>query len=469
MKNTFYYAHFKDENNDSLIDETGSVVDDPMEEVFTEIKDPRIFLETIISHDQYQKNKPKESKKKTLVENEGSLTAAKKSTSKKTGSTSYLVYNDHQRNTFIDRMIEQPVGNRDAKNTGIELGIHPRTAQRWWTIYEETGEVPYKKSTKNKGRPLCFTQEHKIRVQELIDDNPQTSVTEVVDDLIAKFEDFSMSKSGVHQHMKTTCSLSVQVPRFEAIKKNSPENLEERYEWFMKWKDSDVDFVKNCIFIDESGFHINMKKGYAWGPVGIRPVVKVPQTRSPSHSVLGAITGNTILHVVLRKPSPRTTSKTSKKGKNNKGKKRAIVEAEDEISSENWVDDGKPAPKGTTSAHFIKFINDLLDIMDATGGMKGFYLVMDNCNIHKNVYMQRKIVRRGYNFMYLPAYSPELNPIEPFWFLVKSSMKRDKLLKEENITSRIREACEEIHPNQLLNFADHSKRQIIKCHNKIKF
>jgi hypothetical protein len=58
---------------------------------------------------------------------------------------------------------------------------------------------------------------------------------------------------------------------------------------------------------------------------------------------------------------------------------------------------------------------------------------------------------------------------EPFWFLVKASMKRDKLLKEENISSRIGQACEEIHPSQLHNFAHHSKCQIINCFNKKKF
>ena len=35
--------------------------------------------------------------------------------------------------------------------------------------------------------------------------------------------------------------------------------------------------------------------------------------------------------------------------------------------------------------------------------------------------------------MYLPPYSPELNPIEQFWSLVKGKMKRGQLLTEENL------------------------------------
>lgn len=59
--------------------------------------------------------------------------------------------------------------------------------------------------------------------------------------------------------------------------------------------------------------------------------------------------------------------------------------------------------------------------MDLDGNMKGYYLVMDNASIHKSQPMQRKIEKRGYNIMYLPPYSPELNPIEQFWALVNQS------------------------------------------------
>ncbi|KAI9246041.1 hypothetical protein EDC94DRAFT_500354, partial [Helicostylum pulchrum] len=43
-----------------------------------------------------------------------------------------------------------------------------------------------------------------------------------------------------------------------------------------------------------------------------------------------------------------------------------------------------PPSKGTTTAHFVKFMNELLDIMDMDESLKGRYLVMDNCTIHKS-------------------------------------------------------------------------------------
>ena len=121
--------------------------------------------------------------------------------------------------------------------------------------------MPIKKTTRNPRRPNNFIEEHKAYVLDLVDDDPQVTVCDVVERLTKSFEDFSLTKSAIHKHMNETCNLSVKKPH-ESEKRNSPENLQERYEWFMKWKDSDADFTKNCIFI-ESGFHINMRKNYA--------------------------------------------------------------------------------------------------------------------------------------------------------------------------------------------------------------
>jgi transposase len=42
--------------------------------------------------------------------------------------------------------------------------------------------------------------------------------------------------------------------------------------------------------------------------------------------------------------------------------------------------------------------------------------------------------------MCLPLYSPELNPIEKFWAIVKGKTKRNRLMREENFSNRIGDA-----------------------------
>jgi hypothetical protein len=111
-------------------------------------------------------------------------------------------------------------------------------------------------------------------------------------------------------------------------------------------------------------------------------VVKTPVTRAVSHIVLGAVTADTVFHVAFRKPTP-----PAPKPKKAKTKAEVVEEIEQEGSVEqHWSDDGTPAPKCTITAHFIEYINEVLDIMDEAGDIKGYYRVMDNCNIHKNKY-----------------------------------------------------------------------------------
>ena len=46
-------------------------------------------------------------------------------------------------------------------------------------------------------------------------------------------------------------------------------------------------------------------------------------------------------------------------------------------------------------------------------------IIMDNAPIHTADQIDEMIVARWYKSIYLPPYSPELNPIEQFWAIVK--------------------------------------------------
>jgi transposase len=51
---------------------------------------------------------------------------------------------------------------------------------------------------------------------------------------------------------------------------------------------------------------------------------------------------------------------------------------------------------------------DFLDRHDK----KGYYIVMDNCRIHHSALVLDAINKRGYKPLFMPPYSPFLNPIE---------------------------------------------------------
>ena len=51
-------------------------------------------------------------------------------------------------------------------------------------------------------------------------------------------------------------------------------------------------------------------------------------------------------------------------------------------------------------------------------------LVMDNLAAHKTSQVRALLDHSGFAYRYLPAYSPDLNPIEPAWAKVKAELRR---------------------------------------------
>ena len=76
--------------------------------------------------------------------------------------------------------------------------------------------------------------------------------------------------------------------------------------------------------------------------------------------------------------------------------------------------------------------------MDQYEDFKGHYLIMGNAPIHEHENIKLYVESRSYSCVHLPPYSPELNPMENFWSVCKSKLKREALLKEEVLTACIR-------------------------------
>ncbi len=55
----------------------------------------------------------------------------------------------------------------------------------------------------------------------------------------------------------------------------------------------------------------------------------------------------------------------------------------------------------------------------------GDVVVMDNLSSHKVSGIEESIQNVGAELLYLPPYSPDLNPIEKLWSKIKSYLRRD--------------------------------------------
>ncbi|CAO3699970.1 unnamed protein product [Rhizopus stolonifer] len=190
-----------------------------MEGVLTEIIDPNIVLVTITSQAAYLTAKP-EDKEDTEMQD---IPVNKIKLAKSTVNSICRSYDDHTREEFINRMIEDPVKKGRVATIARNLGAKPSTAAR---------------------RPSNFTGEHEQHIQEIVEKDLQLCAVDIIDSLTSKFEGFSISKSQMNHHLKNNVFISVKNPTFEPKIKNSDKNLQKRYEWFMEWKDSDLEYVE---------------------------------------------------------------------------------------------------------------------------------------------------------------------------------------------------------------------------------
>ena len=82
-------------------------------------------------------------------------------------------------------------------------------------------------------------------------------------------------------------------------------------------------------------------------------------------------------------------------------------------------------------------------------------LVMDNLRPHKTPEVQAVLDQSGFPYRYLPAYSPDLSPIEPAWAKVKSDLRRVAARTVETLQQALAPALDSITPQDARGFFRH--------------
>jgi transposase len=82
-------------------------------------------------------------------------------------------------------------------------------------------------------------------------------------------------------------------------------------------------------------------------------------------------------------------------------------------------------------------------------------LVMDNLPAHKAPQVRALLDRSGFAYRYLPAYSPDLNPIEPGWAKVKAELRRLAARTVDALHAACGPALAAITPQDAVGFFRH--------------
>ena len=82
-------------------------------------------------------------------------------------------------------------------------------------------------------------------------------------------------------------------------------------------------------------------------------------------------------------------------------------------------------------------------------------VIMDNLNVHKVKGVSELILSVGAIPLYLPPYSPDLNPIELMWSKVKSFLKSCKIRECDLLKNYIKKAISKVNRLDIINWFNH--------------
>lgn len=104
-----------------------------------------------------------------------------------------------------------------------------------------------------------------------------------------------------------------------------------------------------------------------------------------------------------------------------------------------------------TGEVFLQFLDESL----VPGLKPGQIVILDNAKAHKVEGVRERIEGAGARVLYLPPYSPDLNPIEMAWSKVKQFLRKAQARTVEALYEAIAQALQTLSPSDAKGFFKH--------------
>jgi transposase len=184
---------------------------------------------------------------------------------------------------------------------------------------------------------------------------------------------------------------------------------EEQARGLWRWLASHFD-AKRLVFVDESGFNTSMRRLRARAPKGKRAYGKVPRNRGKHTTLIAAITLEGAM-----------------------GASMTVEGATDSLAFEAYVE------------HFL-----------APSLCEGQVVVLDGLGAHRTQKVEELIEGRGADLVFLPSYSPDLNPIEEAFSKIKALVRKVGARVREALVEAIGRALAAVTPEDATGWFAHA-------------
>jgi len=103
---------------------------------------------------------------------------------------------------------------------------------------------------------------------------------------------------------------------------------------------------------------------------------------------------------------------------------------------------------GTTKERFKAYLENTLLPSIHTGE----YVVMDNLKTHHCRFVEELIQEKGAIALYLPPYSPDLNPIEKMWSKMKSTLRKLRIRVKGKLIPAVHQALASVSTSDCMGW-----------------
>ena len=83
---------------------------------------------------------------------------------------------------------------------------------------------------------------------------------------------------------------------------------------------------------------------------------------------------------------------------------------------------------------------------------RGDIVILDNLNVHKSPRAAQALKKRGAWFLFLPKYSPDLNPIEMAFAKLKTLLRKAKARTYDDLVRAIGNICDRFEPAECWSY-----------------
>jgi transposase len=209
------------------------------------------LTENVTSFDTYLDLKSPEKEKKKVIKQQIITIETKSDPVRIRGSCKH--YKDAEKENLFELVYLKGMSVRSA---ALKLNIKPCTANNWTNDFEkEPKDFIERKSGNGRhvGRPPILNDEHKEFLIDMVDENTSPlTLDDMMKSLTTQFGQPDIVKTAFYNSVTKKCSISLKRIHFHLLERNNPDKIEERYQWVSHWMKTDMDYISNCVFIDEN-------------------------------------------------------------------------------------------------------------------------------------------------------------------------------------------------------------------------